>query len=366
MLNIYFDCTTIYKKQSSMTGIQRVLVNIARNLKKISASIKLVVLFSDNDIREFLLEEGSCGNNINIKSGDIFISFGPNWDFPDHNKNLLFLKSRGIFLAFLFYDFIPHLLPFSYGPGFSSIYVLWASDALRICDLAFVYSESAKTDLVNFCTEKSISIPMLVNFRLGDEIIEDLTTSEINIDYIPDEPFILSVGTLEYRKNHIVLLNAYRYMINTEGYEPPMLIIVGKKGWLDADIEYQVKNDIQLDNKIQVLKEVSDYGLNSLYKDCLFTVYPSLYEGWGLPIAESLNHGKQCIASKTSSMVEIAPNLTRFAHPLLVKEWVTQIKILCENPEILRMESQRISQEYEPKTWESTASEIYRSIQKYT
>jgi glycosyltransferase involved in cell wall biosynthesis len=96
----------------------------------------------------------------------------------------------------------------------------------------------------------------------------------------------------------------------------------------------------------------------------MFTLYPSIYEGWGLPIAESMNYGKPCITSNTSSMKEVAPEFTRFAHPLKLNEWVEHIQELSANDKILADESKRIKIEYTQSTWESAASKVMELIQK--
>ena len=82
----------------------------------------------------------------------------------------------------------------------------------------------------------------------------------------------------------------------------------------------------KLKEKILVLKGINDEELSWLYRNCMFTAYPSLYEGWGLPVAESLRYGKFCIASKISSVPEIAPDLTKLIDPLDAMEWYNTIK----------------------------------------
>ena len=99
-----------------------------------------------------------------------------------------------------------------------------------------------------------------------------------------------------------------------------------------------------------------------LYKRCLFTLFPAIYEGWGLPVAESLKHGKPCISSNTSSMVEIAPHLTRFASPYSIEEWADQIEELLFSPDQLTSETNRICSEYIPTKWTETAKAILNQI----
>src|SRR5438045_6658259 len=96
----------------------------------------------------------------------------------------------------------------------------------------------------------------------------------------------------------------------------PHLVIVGGVSWDGENTERFFKQDRRIEGLVHILDEIDDAALDRLYRNCLFTVYPSLYEGWGLPVGESLNYGKICIATNTSSVPEIAPALTDLLDPL--------------------------------------------------
>jgi glycosyltransferase involved in cell wall biosynthesis len=70
-----------------------------------------------------------------------------------------------------------------------------------------------------------------------------------------------------------------------------------------------------LSGKIILKSDVSDEELDALYDKCMFTIYPSLYEGWGLPISESLGKGKLCVCSNTSSMPEAGREFALYIDP---------------------------------------------------
>ncbi len=155
-----------------------------------------------------------------------------------------------------------------------------------------------------------------------------------------------------------MLLNAYRYMVDVQGYRPPRLLIVGKKGWLDHDIEYQVENDPRISGLISILQGVTDADLHHLYSNSMFTVYPSFYEGWGLPVAESLCFGKPCIASGSSSMLEIAPGVVKHANPFLLNEWVSAIREFADNPSLLKRANESVLLDYKRVDWVDTANSM--------
>ncbi len=95
----------------------------------------------------------------------------------------------------------------------------------------------------------------------------------------------------------------------------PKLILAGQRGWRTEDLFDLLARTGSLGGTVIVAETPTDAELAFLYRHCLFTVFPSLYEGWGLPIGESLWFGKHCIASKTSSMPQVGGDLADYVDP---------------------------------------------------
>ena len=364
MRTVYYDMTTVARWQGHPTGIARVVDKIARELMHISyLNIKFIIFKDNNWFYEYDFSSKEERNLIDFKRDDMLCSFGHNWDYPGYNKALRDVKLKDVQIAVLFYDIIPLLFPYTFGKGFSNVYRNWLIETLKIADISFAISESTKRDINSVCKEENINISEIQVIRLGD----DIHKQEDNLKLVKDEvksltKFILSVGSVEYRKNHITLLNAYRLLVSEGKENLPTLIIVGREGFMNNDLVYQVETDVVLNDKVKILTDISDNDLAYLYVNCMFTVYPALYEGWGLPIAESLMYGKQCIASNTSSMVEIAPTLTRFVHPLDTKSWADNIYELTSNKAILKNENEKIVKNYKITSWQESAIKVSKSI----
>ncbi|MET4694123.1 glycosyltransferase family 4 protein [Endozoicomonas lisbonensis] len=357
-MKVIFDCTALSNWHGHATGIQRVVSEIGKELKIFMPKAYLGLFREDGFCYNYSLESRTTSEILTLNTGDIVITAGSNWDYPSHHKRLLSLDEQGVSLCTLFYDIIPVLLPFSYGPGFASVYEEWLKETLKKSAVGFSISENTRVDLEYYSETNNIQCPPVYVVRLGDDIPDSTTSPSDVILEKTVSPFILSVGTIEYRKNHVLLLNTYRYLIERMNFQPPKLYLVGKKGWLDHDIEYQITNDILLNEYIEILHDISDADLKHLYQESLFTVYPSYYEGWGLPVAESLCFGKPCIASRSSSMLEIAPGLVRHADPFLVQEWAEQIRTLVEDSSLRQNESKHISNNYQRNSWTESAKKI--------
>jgi len=174
------------------------------------------------------------------------------------------------------------------------------------------------------------------------------------------EPFLLSVGTIEVRKNHLLLYQTYK-LAAAEGIDLPRLVIAGRRGWLTHDLLHAFRHDPQVRTKISLLHEVSDAQLAWLYGNCLFTLYPSIYEGWGLPIAESLNHGRVCLCSSTSSMPEIAGDLLEYFSPFDPRSCLNLIRKYLA-PEVRAAKETEIELRYSRVPWERTYRDVRAAL----
>lgn len=124
-------------------------------------------------------------------------------------------------------------------------------------------------------------------------------------------PYALFVGTIESRKNHILALNAWLRLIEKYGAEHvPDLVCVGRLGWHANEFLREYVNTRGLNGKVSVLSgSLSDAELAQFYAHAQFTLYPSSYEGWGLPVSESLGFGKVAIVADNSSLREAGGDL---------------------------------------------------------
>lgn len=129
-----------------------------------------------------------------------------------------------------------------------------------------------------------------------------------------DRPFMLSVGTIEPRKNVPALLDATDALRARFGDAVPRLVIVGGYGWKAADVRARLTSGSRNGNLLW-LENLSDGDLGALYRNALFTVMPSHGEGWGLAVQESLALGIPCIASNAGATREAGLDLATYFDP---------------------------------------------------
>jgi glycosyltransferase involved in cell wall biosynthesis len=143
-----------------------------------------------------------------------------------------------------------------------------------------------------------------------------------------DGPYILSVSTIQPRKNYQMLIRAFRGVVDDL---PHKLVIAGGKGWLYEETLKEAETQ-GLADKVLFLGFVEDEDLPALYSDATLFVFPSLYEGFGLPILEAMACGVPAIVSDASSLPEVAGEDALVIPPKEQEIWTAAIRDLLSDP----------------------------------
>lgn len=190
-------------------------------------------------------------------------------------------------------------------------------------DLIICPSEFTKKELLHFypqiLEEKITVIPEGVDEKF--RIINDKRKiDKVLKKYKIKKPYILYVGAIEPRKNLIRLIKAYFLLINTKSlFVNVKLVIAGRMGWKNKKIFFTVKN-LELEGKVIFTGFVEDEDLPYLYNGAKVFVYPSLYEGFGLPVLEAQACGCPVVASDIESLREIGGSCVIYVNPNKVED----------------------------------------------
>jgi glycosyltransferase involved in cell wall biosynthesis len=272
----------------------------------------------------------------------------------------------GFRAAYLFYDLIPVKLPQFFVAELTADFRADLEETLRHVHLGLAISRHTRRDLEEYGRANGLPVPPIEVIRLGEEIPPPTTAGvPLPPDVLPPgAPFALSVGTLEIRKNHYLLYHVWRRLAEHLGPEAPRLLLVGTRGWLIDEVLYQIGTDPLTKGLIIHVPHCRDAQLPWLYRRCLFTLYPSHYEGWGLPVAESLAYGKLCVCSNSSSLPEIAPGLVEMHDPLDVAGCLRLVRQALD-PAYRAAREERIRREFRPTSWDDTAQQIIDHLERH-
>lgn len=177
-------------------------------------------------------------------------------------------------------------------------------------------------------------------------------------------PYVLCVGSIEIRKNGANLLKAWQQVLDHLGAERcPKLVFAGKKGWKAEEFHALLASSSQLSDKVVLIESPSDAALASLYRHSLFTVYPSLYEGWGLPVGESAWFNKFGVVSGSSSLSEVCGELMDYIDPHDAADIAMKLLRPLKDAAYLQQRSQQV-QEAILRTWQDVAANFLQQIQR--
>ncbi|MFL5733693.1 MAG: glycosyltransferase family 4 protein [Chloroflexia bacterium] len=167
-----------------------------------------------------------------------------------------------------------------------------------------------------------------------------------------EDPYILAVGNLQPRKNLLRLFEAFAQL-------PPSasdvkLAVVGKAQWKESEI-YRRVTELQIEDRVVFTGYMDDEDLALLYQGSLGLVYPSIYEGFGLPILEAMACGAPVICSNTSSMPEVAGDAAILVDPLNVGEIAEAIASVVQSSAVREQLRERGRRQAALFSWENTA-----------
>lgn len=262
--------------------------------------------------------------------------------------------AQAVRVVTMVYDLIPVVAPQFSTYDEESQRALFRS-AFQSASHLIAISHNTAHDVQTFCSDEGIAAPPATVVPPASAISHS-TPQRPETPDLPAE-FILCVGTIEPRKNHHLLFDLWEGFTRT-GTDVPHLVIAGSIGWLNDETMHRLRTTPELRSSVTFVESPSDAELHWLYRNCLFTVYPSLYEGWGLPVSESLTAGKICVTSDRGSLVEAGEGLALHVDATDRAAWRSTVLGLHHDRQRLRMLEDRISRQHVTRTVDDVVSEI--------
>ena len=363
-MRFVIDYSTFYFNEGNVTGIPRTVESLSTAIMQVSdLQVEYVVVDECNEsFKYFSPNQKKVIDKYTPKSDDIFLCLGAPWKHSCYLHAISDIKDTIHTFIFLVYDLIPYLFPHFYEePEFGEYYFRFISKISSLANKVLCISKNTYDDLMRLVNDESIKSKTSV-IQLGSDFRKAEEKTNKSLSYLEiSREYILCVGTIEFRKNQNFLLNVYRRILK-DRKDFPSLILAGKVGFGNNQIEHQVAFDPVLKGKVKILNCLTDGDLDLLYKHCLFTVYPSLYEGWGLPICESLMHGKNVVCSNTSSMSEIGNGLCHYFDPIDYLDLKNLIIKLATNKKYRVQKEKEIIDKYSSHTWNKCAEDLIKVV----
>jgi glycosyltransferase involved in cell wall biosynthesis len=182
---------------------------------------------------------------------------------------------------------------------------------------------------------------------------------------IPQGRYILGLSTLEPRKNTAHLIRCFFKILLENKYDDVYLVLAGSKGWLYEEIFQTADSHSSLKDKVIFTGFIDDKDLSSIYSGASFFVYPSLYEGFGLPPLEAMQCGLPVITSNNSSLPEVVGDAGIMVDATDESQLCQAMTKLLNDPNLCQQLSKQALQQSQNFSWEKCAAEtiaIYQHI----
>ncbi|MBU2235880.1 glycosyltransferase family 4 protein, partial [Patescibacteria group bacterium] len=191
--------------------------------------------------------------------------------------------------------------------------------SIKKAERIIAVSKATKRDVMKLFKTPSDKVSVVYEGVVPQKSIgktKSVSKTIIQRKYKIGEKYLFFIGTIEPRKNLVALIKAYNSLLlkNYKKFKDYDLVIAGKKGWKYEEIFKTIK-DQKFNYKIRFLNYVSQEHKVALMKNATCFVFPTLYEGFGLPIAEAMSMGVPVITSKVSSMPEVAGDAALLIDP---------------------------------------------------
>ena len=170
---------------------------------------------------------------------------------------------------------------------------------------------------------------------------------------IPADPYFVCIGTIEPRKNHLLLLNTWRVLAERLGSKAPKLLLIGQRGWENENILDMLERCPALVGLVREYSDLPDRGLARLLQGARALLFPSFAEGYGLPLAEALSLGVPAICSDLPALREVGRDVPEYLDPLDGLGWRRLILSFAEADSRIRAAQLQRLERWAAATWEN-------------
>ena len=264
------------------------------------------------------------------------------------------------------HDVIPLVLPWAFPRRHRWVLTTALARIRKQAERVIVPSVAAAEDVVHFLAverERISVIPMGCEARF--QPVGELTrTAAIRRRYDLPPRYILFVGTLEPRKNVTILLQAFAQVMAETPQDDLGLVIAGGRGWGSEDYLATV-DALKLRDRVRFTGFVEDDHLPDLYRGALLLVYPSLYEGFGLPVLEAMACGTPVITSNRTSLPEVAGDAALLVDPTRPEALAAAMASILSDSDLRQVLRAKGLARAQAFTWDAVAQQtiaIYRAV----
>lgn len=267
------------------------------------------------------------------------------------------LKQMGVAPIFFIHDLIPLTHPEYCRPNEAGKHQQRMFRALEMGYALIVNSADTAYELERFAQTHQMELPQLqvawLAAGIEAEIEGDANRTNIRGVGLPPAhlPYFVMLGTIEPRKNHIMILQVWRRLVEQMGRDAPQLWLVGQRGWECEQVVDLLERCPALQQHVVEVPSASDEQLKDILKHARALLFPSFAEGYGMPLVEALCLGVPVIASDIPVFREIGQGIPDLLDPIAGEKWFNIVVDYQHLNSTTRAEQLQRMQEYQPWEW---------------
>jgi glycosyltransferase involved in cell wall biosynthesis len=262
------------------------------------------------------------------------------------------LQRLGVSPVFLVHDLIPISHPEYCRPGEMARHQRRMDTALTISKGLIANSQETLEALQTYADKKGWPLPPAIAAHLAPPTLPASSSNPVG------RPYFVMLGTIEPRKNHWMLLQVWRRLIEKHGSDAPQLVIVGQRGWECENVVDLLERGEHLREHVIELSRCSDAELATYLHHAQALLFPSFAEGYGLPLVEALSVGTPVIASDLPVFKEIAGDIPDYVDPLDGLGWLSLVEEYAAAGSSMRNDQRKRIQTFVPTSWQDHFEQV--------
>lgn len=276
-------------------------------------------------------------------------------EIPSYSSSL---QRQGVSPVFLVHDLIPISHPEYCRAGELERHQRRMDTALKISRGLIANSRETLEALQSYADKRGWPLPPAIAAHLAPPSLPAPGSDPVG------KPYFVTLGTIEPRKNHWMLLQVWRRLIERFGSDAPQLVIVGQRGWECENVVDLLERGEHLREHVIELPRCSDTQLATYLHHAQALLFPSFAEGYGLPLVEALSVGTPVIASNLPVFKETAGDIPDYLDPLDGLGWLSLIEAYTAAGSAMRKAQCRRMQKFVPSSWRDHFEQVDAFIER--
>lgn len=278
--------------------------------------------------------------------GRLYLNVG-HTALQDHGY-VAWTRTAGVRPVYMIHDLIPITHPEYCRAGESERHAQRVRNMLASAVGIIGNSQATLDNLASYAAKEGITTPAMIAAPLGSDLRRPLIDHGIT----PERPTFVMLGTIEARKNHLLLLQIWARLVRAHGDDAPRLLVIGQRGWECEQVVDLLDRSEVLRGAVCEVSHCTDAELAGHLRGARALLFPSLVEGYGLPLIEALAAGAPVIASDLPVFHEIGQEIPDFIDPLDGPAWQAAIEAYADPSSVARRAQMARLAHYRAPTWD--------------